>query len=80
MHLSGFKNIRFTDISKNVAHSSKRLYRFYFLASLYLFWKKITFSNRASEMQKKNIIACKHQYHGMKKGLWQYGLIVGEKL
>lgn len=79
MHLAGFKNIRFTDISKNVAHSSKRLYKFYFLASLYLFWKRITFSYRTNEVQKKNIIACKYQYIGMKEKLWQYGLIVGEK-
>jgi ubiquinone/menaquinone biosynthesis C-methylase UbiE len=79
MHLAGFKNIRFTDISKNVAHSSRRLNKFYYLASLYLFWKKITFSNRATELQKKNIIACKYQYTGMKEKLWQYGLVVGEK-
>jgi cyclopropane fatty-acyl-phospholipid synthase-like methyltransferase len=76
---AGFKNISFRNISKFTAHSSRRLYKFYFLANLYLLWKTISFSNRATEMQKKNIAACKHQYHGMKKGLWQYGLIVGTK-
>ena len=80
MSKTGFQNISYSDISKFTVHSSKRLYKFYFLANLYLLWKTITFSNRATEMQRKNIAACKHQYDGMKKGLWQYGLIVGTKL
>jgi cyclopropane fatty-acyl-phospholipid synthase-like methyltransferase len=79
MQSAGFQNISFTDISKFTVHSSKRLYKFYFLANLYLFWKTITFSNRSTEMQRKNIAACKHQYDGMKNRLWQYGLIVGTK-
>ena len=79
MRTSGFQHISYRDISKYTAHSSKRLYKFYFLANLYLHWKTISFSNRATEIQKKNIAACKFQYHGMKKGLWQYGLLVGTK-
>ena len=80
MHTTGFENISYRDISKYTAHSSRRLYMFYFLANLYLLWKTITFSNRATAMQKKNIAACKYQYQGMKKGLWQYGLFVGCKI
>jgi tocopherol O-methyltransferase len=79
MQQSGFINTVYRDISKYTAHSSKRLLRFYYLANLYLVWKKLTFSSRATEMQKKNIRACKYQYYGMKKGLWQYGLITGKK-
>jgi tocopherol O-methyltransferase len=79
MEEAGFNNISFRDISKYTAHSSKRLYKFYFLASLYLIWKTISFSNRSTDMQRKNIAACKYQYVGMKRGLWQYGLIVGTK-
>jgi cyclopropane fatty-acyl-phospholipid synthase-like methyltransferase len=79
MQSAGFENILFRDISKFTAHSSRRLYKFYFLANLYLAWKTITFSNRATEMQKKNIAACKYQYKGMKERLWQYGLVVGTK-
>jgi cyclopropane fatty-acyl-phospholipid synthase-like methyltransferase len=79
MRSAGFQNISFTDISKFTAHSSKRLYKIYFLANLYLIWKTITFSNRSTEIQRKNIAACKHQYDGMKNGQWQYGLIVGTK-
>jgi cyclopropane fatty-acyl-phospholipid synthase-like methyltransferase len=75
----GFSDVRFRDISKQISHSSKRLYRFYFLASLYLFWKKINFSKPATEMQKKNIAACKYQYKGLQQGLWQYGIITGIK-
>lgn len=79
MKQAGFQDISYHNISKEAAHSSRRLYRFYFLASLYLGWKKINFSKPATEMQKKNIRACKYQYQGMKRGLWQYGLIVGTK-
>lgn len=79
MNSAGFQNISYRDISKFTAHSSRRLYKIYFLANLYLLWKTISFSNRATEMQKKNIAACKHQYLGMKKHLWTYGLIVGTK-
>ena len=76
---TGFKKVFYKDISEHTTHSSHRLYKFYFLANLSLLWKTITFSNRATEMQKKNIAACKHQYYGMRKGLWQYGLIAGTK-
>lgn len=79
MQQTGFSNILYRDISLYAAHSSGRLYRFYYLASLYLWWKKVTSSRRFSEMQKQNIIACKKQYQGMKKKLWQYGLVVGRK-
>ena len=76
---TGFTDIKQNDISKYTMHSSKRLYRFYYLASLYLWYKKFTFSKSATEMQNKNIKACKFQYWGIKKGLWQYGLICGKK-
>ena len=79
MREAGFRNIFSRDISKFATHSSRRLYKFYFLSNLYLLWKTITFSNRSTEMQRKNIAACKYQYVGMKRGLWQYGLIVGTK-
>jgi SAM-dependent methyltransferase len=75
----GFDNINYRNISKEAAHSSRRLYRFYFLASCYLLWKKISFSRPATPAQKGNIRACKFQHQGLKKGLWQYGLIVGKK-
>lgn len=79
MQQAGFIDINYRDISKEASHSSRRLYKFYYLANLYLLWKTITFSNRATAMQKANINACKFQYKGMKRGLWQYGLIVGQK-
>lgn len=79
MKEAGFADITYRNISKEASHSSHRLSRFYYLASLYLVWKKINFSKPATEMQKKNIAACKYQYKGLKAGLWQYGLISGIK-
>jgi hypothetical protein len=79
MQDAGFTGINYRNISRQASHSSRRLFRIYYLASLYLLWKKMTFSNRATPIQRMNIQACKYQYLGLKKGLWQYGLIAGKK-
>lgn len=79
MQDAGFTGINYRNISRQASHSSRRLFRIYYLASLYLLWKKMTFSNRATPIQRMNILACKYQYLGLKKGLWQYGLIAGKK-
>ncbi|MBS1654388.1 MAG: methyltransferase domain-containing protein [Bacteroidetes bacterium] len=79
MEMAGFTNIQYRDISHNTKHSSRRLYKFYFLASAYVWWRKISLTGKASSIQKKNIKACYCQYHGLKKKLWQYGIIVGIK-
>lgn len=79
MRAAGFKRNDYRNISKEVMHSSRKLYRIYFLASLYLLWRKISFSKPSTEMQKKNIKACKYQYKGLKRNLWQYGIISGVK-
>ncbi|MFI5131027.1 MAG: methyltransferase domain-containing protein [Chitinophagales bacterium] len=76
---AGFDDIVYRDISAYTVRSSLRLLRFYYLASLYVTWKKLTLSNRATDLQIKNIRACKHQYYGMKKKFWEYGLITGKK-
>lgn len=75
----GFRDISYRDISREARHSARRLYRYYFLASMYLWWKKINFSKPATELQKGNILACRHQYRALRKGLWQYGLLLGKK-
>ena len=79
LSLEGFENVEYRDISKQVTHSSKRLLKYYFLAKLYVWWKTITFSKRPTAMQRKNIIACWHQYWGLKMQFWQYGLFVCQK-
>lgn len=75
MGTTGFENIQYRDITAAIRHSSKRLYRFYFLANVYLFWRKISFSKPPTTMQKKNIAACKYQFKGLNKKLWEYGII-----
>jgi len=79
MHETGFDDIAYTDITEYTRRSSGRLLRFYYLASLYVAWKRLTFSDRSTEMQRKNIKACKYQYQGIQSALWQYGIIVGKK-
>jgi tocopherol O-methyltransferase len=79
MQTVGFTDVIYRDITKYTQHSARRLYWIYYLASAYLWWKKLSFSNRSTTVQRKNIKACKYQYIGLKKGLWQYGLIAGKK-
>jgi tocopherol O-methyltransferase len=76
---NGYAHTQYRDINRYTSNSSRRLLRFYYLANLYLAWKKITFSDRSTSMQRKNIQACKYQYQGQEMGLWQYGLITGQK-
>ena len=76
---AGFVDCKFRDISIFTRHSSKRLFIFYYLANLYLVWKRITFSSNATDMQKKNINACKYQYYAARKKLWLYGLLTAIK-
>jgi len=74
-----FSEIKYENISRFVAHSSRRLLKFYFLGKIYLAYRTLTFSNRATQIQRDNIRACWHQYIGMKKELWQYGIITAIK-
>lgn len=78
MQQAGFSGIEFRDISAYTFHSSKRLNRFYYLAKIYEGWRRLQFKT-TMEMKRKNIDACRYQYLGMKKGLWLYGLMTGEK-
>jgi len=79
MSATGFTNINYSNISREVRHSSRRLHRFYWLASLYVWYRKSFMGKRPTEFQLKNIIACKYQYQGLKKKLWEYAIIVGTK-
>lgn len=76
---AGFKNVKYTDISRFTKASSRRLYWLYIANKIWAFWKKITFRYKWNKVQQDNIDACLFQYKGMKMGLWGYGMIVGEK-
>lgn len=79
MHDSGFKNIVFHDATDNVKPSSVRLLLIAIAAYSYGLYKKILRKNNWSAVQNANIAACWHQYHAMRKGLWRYGIVRGEK-
>jgi tocopherol O-methyltransferase len=76
---AGFTNIKYTDITANTKASSKRLLWIYYACRVWGWWKKTTFRYKWTIIQEQNIEACLYQYKGMKKGLWGYGMIVGEK-
>lgn len=79
MQVSGFSGIQKRDITPHVMQSAQRLNRFFYLAKLYLIWRKMTFTKPPTPMQRMNIEACRYQYLAIKKQLWQYGLISGTK-
>jgi tocopherol O-methyltransferase len=78
MRDAGFSDIHFIDITKYTKHSSRRLNYLFYAATLYEWWRRITF-RKTMEIKKKNIIACRKQYLGMQKKLWVYGLISAVK-
>jgi tocopherol O-methyltransferase len=75
---AGFGEIRHRDITQETSHSSKRLNRMYYLARIYLKWMWLK-GRRPTDMQKKNIDACRYQYLSRKKGLSGYSVISGKK-
>ena len=75
---SGFEQVRHRDITYETSHSARRLNRFYYLARIYLKWMWLK-GRKPTDMQKKNIDACRYQYLSRKKGLSGYGLISGRK-
>ena len=76
---AGFKNIQVQDATRHVRKSSLRLFFISIAAYSYGVYKRMLGKNKWSDVQNANIAACWHQYHGMRKGLWKYGIVRGEK-
>ena len=73
----GFQSISFTDITKNVMPSSRRLYKYSFPA---MFFGKIAeFLRLRTKTQTGNIIAAKYQHVALKRELWKYGIFFAVK-
>lgn len=73
----GFKNIDFTDGSKNVVPSSKRMYK---ASKLSGFGAKILEALRIrNKTQNRNVLAAKYQYPLLLDGAWIYGIWIAEK-
>jgi len=74
----GFTNINSEDISKNIIRSVKRLYKAYFLGIIPAIIYRITHP-RATDLAKNNVDTAYVQYKSLKKGLWRYLMVMGEK-
>jgi tocopherol O-methyltransferase len=75
----GFKDFLFRDITKFTKQSSKRLFLIWLACQPWLVKNKLFGKTKWSDIQKDNIKACYHQYIGMNKGLWIYGLLTMKK-
>jgi ubiquinone/menaquinone biosynthesis C-methylase UbiE len=78
LRFAGFEQVVYRDITRETSHSARRLNRFYYLAKIYLEWMRLK-GRKPTEMQRKNIDACRYQYLSRKKGLSGYGLVCGRK-
>lgn len=76
---TGFTGVSFNDITDAIDKSSKRIYRFYFLARLYLLYRKATFSYNTTAVQLANIMAAYHQRAAFKTRTMIYGILSGQK-
>lgn len=69
----GFKNIEFTDITKNILLSSKEIFRRGVLG-----WPVYKLKGK-NPVQMNHVKGCIFQYLALKKGAWVYGIVYGEK-
>jgi tocopherol O-methyltransferase len=76
---AGFTTATCKDITPFVMHSSRRLLGISILATLYGWWKTITFRNNWTPIQKANIKTVWHQYFTLKRRDWMYGIVLGKK-
>ena len=76
---SGFSDILYRNISQFVRPSSAKLLRLYYLAPLLSMLKPIRLIRRANSVRTANIKACYYQWHALKRGLWEHGLVTARK-
>ena len=74
---SGFKNVTYHDITKNVIPSSKQL--FYISLPTLVLSKLGEYVGLRTEAQTQNIRAAYYQYTTLKRGLWEYGIFLAKK-
>lgn len=74
---AGFKKISSSDITKNIAPSSKIMYRNSFLSLI--FGKIEEFLKIKTKIQNANGLACYYQYKALKKNLWENEVFYAEK-
>ena len=78
MRAAGFKNIQIQNATENIQHSARRLYLAWFPGKLGGWLYNLTHKNVTS-FGKKNIDTALLQYKSLKKGLWEYLIVTGEK-
>lgn len=76
---AGFTNIRFENANAKIMRSAKRLYRSYFIGITPAFLYKL-FNPKATALAKNNVDTAYIQYKTLKKNLWVYGIVSGEKI
>ena len=79
METTGFSDCEFKDTTQGALPSVKRLYWYYYPATLYNKFSLLK-GKRFSPIQLKNTSMLYHLYKALKKDLWKYGMVVGTKI
>lgn len=75
---AGFKNISYSNITKNVMPTSRRMYLLSYPAII--FAKLGELLGVRNKIQTQNVIAARYQYKALKSELWKYGIFYAEKV
>lgn len=74
---AGFKNITFTDCTRDIFPTAWRLYLWSFLGLT--FGQVLEWVGFRNKIQRKNVLSARYQYLTLKKHLWEYGYFYAEK-
>ncbi len=74
---AGFKNITFTECTKDIFPTARGLYLWSFLGLT--FGQILEWLGFRNKIQRKNVLAARYQYLTLKKHLWKYGYFYVEK-
>lgn len=74
---TGFKDISFTECTKDIFPTARGLYLWSFLGLT--FGQVIEWLGFRNKIQRKNVLAARYQYLTLKKQLWKYGYFYAEK-
>ncbi|MBN2570816.1 MAG: methyltransferase domain-containing protein [Ignavibacteriales bacterium] len=75
----GFGNIKIIDMSKEIMPSVKRMFYSFFPGGFYSIIYNV-FKPKVSRFAKSHFWTAYYQYKTLKRGLWRYKIIYGEKL
>lgn len=79
MSEAGFKNTATRDLTKEVSHSSRRMYKIQIAAKIFFGLRRLLLFKPMSAWEKGNLETGRAQYFAIKKGIMKYAIVTGKK-